>query len=178
MNDRLFNQLRRRDQVGDRDGCRGQCNRIGGSGGWSRPSRLVARTILPGLLVPQTDGGVLSGKGMVEVVSSLERDGRAVVNDLVAGVYTVIETDNPYVRRCFSEYKWQVDATGGRTALTPAGPLYRPGDQDQHCQRRAARRTDRSTGRFQRRRGGGRQEGPRAGRGTGWARADFACGDG
>ncbi len=70
------------------------------------------------LLVPQTDGGVLSGKGMVEVVSSLERDGRAVVNDLVAGVYTVIETDNPYVRRCFYEYKWQVDATGVRTALT------------------------------------------------------------
>ena len=70
------------------------------------------------LLVPKADGGVLAESGVVEVVSSLERDGRAVVNDLVAGVYVVFETDNPYVRRCFSEYTWQVDGTGCRTALT------------------------------------------------------------
>ena len=38
----------------------------------------------------RADGGVLERSGMVEVVSSLERDGRAVLDDLRWGVYVVI----------------------------------------------------------------------------------------
>jgi hypothetical protein len=41
-------------------------------------------------------GGVLEKSGMVEVVSSLERDGRPVFRDLRWGVYVVIEAPNDY----------------------------------------------------------------------------------
>ncbi|MEM8754965.1 MAG: Gfo/Idh/MocA family oxidoreductase, partial [Pseudomonadota bacterium] len=43
------------------------------------------------ILRPESEGGVLEGKGMVEVVSSEERDGRPVFRDLRWGVYAVIE---------------------------------------------------------------------------------------
>ncbi|MEM9971627.1 MAG: SAF domain-containing protein, partial [Pseudomonadota bacterium] len=69
------------------------------------------------ILVPEADGGVLERSGVVEVISSLERDGRPVVNDLVTGVYVVFEAKTDYARRCFVEYKWPTDATGTRTAL-------------------------------------------------------------
>ena len=69
------------------------------------------------ILVPKEDGGVLERSGVVEVISSLERDGRAVVNDLVTGVYVVFEAMTDYARRCFFEYKWPTDITGRRTAF-------------------------------------------------------------
>ena len=43
------------------------------------------------ILRPQSEGGQLQTKGQVEVVSSLERDGRPVFKDLRWGVYVVIE---------------------------------------------------------------------------------------
>jgi predicted homoserine dehydrogenase-like protein len=46
---------------------------------------------LPRILRPRRDGGTLPAKGMVEVVSSLERDGRPVFRDLRWGVYVVFE---------------------------------------------------------------------------------------
>lgn len=46
---------------------------------------------LPTVLRPKKDGGHLEKKGTVEVVSSLELDGRQVYNDLRFGVYVVIE---------------------------------------------------------------------------------------
>ena len=56
---------------------------------------------LPSMLRPQADGGILPAKGMVEVVSSLERDGGPVDRDLRWGVYAVFEAPNDYVARLF-----------------------------------------------------------------------------
>jgi len=75
---------------------------------------------LPLILRPAAEGGVLAGKGMVEVVSSLERDGRGVFRDLRWGVYAVFEGETAYVRRCFSEYGVHTDPSGRY------GALYRP----------------------------------------------------
>jgi len=58
--------------------------------------------------------------GQVEVVSSLQRDGRAVRDDLRWGVYVVFEAPNDYTARCFKEYGVVTDASGRVSAL------YRP----------------------------------------------------
>lgn len=55
--------------------------------------------------------------GRVEVISSLERDGRPVVGDLRWGVYAVIEGETDYVRRCFAEYGVATDPSGRYAAL-------------------------------------------------------------
>ena len=55
--------------------------------------------------------------GQVEVVSSLQRNGEPVVNDLRWGVYIVFEAPGPYTARCFAEYGIATDATGTRAAL-------------------------------------------------------------
>lgn len=56
-----------------------------------------------------------SGKGAVEVVSSLKRDGSPVARDLRWGVYVVIEAQNDYAAACFKQYGLRTDA-GGRFA--------------------------------------------------------------
>jgi predicted homoserine dehydrogenase-like protein len=55
--------------------------------------------------------------GQVEVVSSLERDGRPVFRDLRWGVYVVFEAPSDYVARCFAEYGLITDPTGRYSAL-------------------------------------------------------------
>ncbi len=72
---------------------------------------------LPTVLRPAAEGGVLSESGMVEVVSSLERDGRPVFRDLRWGVYCVFEAPSEYVRRCFAEYGLKTDASGRYAAM-------------------------------------------------------------
>ena len=72
---------------------------------------------LPDVLRPQADGGILPHKGTVEVVSSLERDGRPVFRDLRWGVYVTFEAPSDYVRRCFAEYGLRTDATGRYSAM-------------------------------------------------------------
>ena len=57
-------------------------------------------------------GGVLEQDGMVEVVSSLERDGRPVFRDLRWGVYVVLKAPNEYAKACFKEYGLKTDAGG------------------------------------------------------------------
>ena len=69
---------------------------------------------------PRSSGGCLSRAGTVEVVSSLERDGRPVSGDLRWGVYVTFEAPNDYVKECFTEYGLQTDASGRYAAL------YRP----------------------------------------------------
>ena len=64
------------------------------------------------LLRPRELGGVLEGRGMVETVSSLERDGRPVFRDLRWGVYVVLEAPNDYAAACFRQYGLPTDATG------------------------------------------------------------------
>jgi predicted homoserine dehydrogenase-like protein len=72
---------------------------------------------LPHILRPRTEGGILPQKGVVEVISSLERDSRQVVGDLRWGVYAVFEGETDYIRRCFSEYGVHTDSTGHYAAL-------------------------------------------------------------
>lgn len=71
---------------------------------------------LPHVLKPRSDGGQLDRKGMVEVVSSLELDGRSVFNDLRWGVYVVIEGKSPPIstrHRLLTD--WQHPQTTRRT---------------------------------------------------------------
>jgi predicted homoserine dehydrogenase-like protein len=72
------------------------------------------------VLKPQAAGGVLHRSGVVEVVSSMHRDGRPVANDLRWGVYVVITSPRPYLRRCFVEYGMPADRSGTYAAM------YRP----------------------------------------------------
>lgn len=72
---------------------------------------------LPHVLRPASDGGILAHKGMVEVVSSLERDGRPVFRDLRWGVYVVFEAPSDYVRDCFQQYGLKTDASGRYAAM-------------------------------------------------------------
>jgi predicted homoserine dehydrogenase-like protein len=69
------------------------------------------------VLRPRDDGGTLHHRGQVEVVSSLERDGRPVYRDLRWGVYVVLAADSDYVRRCFKEYGVVTDPTGNYSAM-------------------------------------------------------------
>ncbi|KMO43045.1 flagellar basal body P-ring biosynthesis protein FlgA [Methylobacterium tarhaniae] len=72
---------------------------------------------LPTLLRPEAAGGILPVDGTVEVVSSLERDGRPVFRDLRWGVYATFEAPSDYVRKCFSEYGLKTDPSGHYSAM-------------------------------------------------------------
>jgi predicted homoserine dehydrogenase-like protein len=76
------------------------------------------------LLKPKSDGGLLQQRGQVEVVSSLERDGRPVFRDLRWGVYATFRAGDrageDYVRRCFHEYGFSTDPSGRY------GAMYKP----------------------------------------------------
>ena len=69
---------------------------------------------------PCSSGGRLSRSGTVEVVSSLERDGRPVSGDLRWGVYVTFEAPNHYLKECFREYGLQSNESGSYASL------YRP----------------------------------------------------
>jgi predicted homoserine dehydrogenase-like protein len=69
------------------------------------------------VLRPQADGGQLQHRGQVEVLSSVERDGRPVFRDLRWGVYVTFAGDSDYVRRCFKEYGLVTDRSGNYTAM-------------------------------------------------------------
>ena len=58
-----------------------------------------------------------SNQGVVEVVSSLRRDGSPIERDLRWGVYAVFEAGDAYVERCFSEYGLKTDSSGRYTAM-------------------------------------------------------------
>jgi predicted homoserine dehydrogenase-like protein len=72
---------------------------------------------LPHVMRPREDGGVLERSGVVEVVSSLERDGRPVFRDLRWGVYVVLEAPNDYASDCFKQYGLKTDASGRYAAM-------------------------------------------------------------
>jgi predicted homoserine dehydrogenase-like protein len=69
------------------------------------------------ILRPRSVGGQLEDSGMVEVVSSVERDGRPVYKDLRWGVYVVIEAPNDYASACFKQYGMNTDSTGRYSAM-------------------------------------------------------------
>ena len=72
---------------------------------------------LPHVMRPREAGGVLEKPGVVEVVSSLERDGRPVFRDLRWGVYVVLEAPNDYAADCFRQYGLKTDASGRYAAM-------------------------------------------------------------
>src|SRR5512137_257939 len=75
---------------------------------------------LPRVLKPRDEGGHLEHAGQVEVISSLERDGRPVFRDLRWGVYVTFRAGDAageeYVRRCFREYGFSTDPSGRYSA--------------------------------------------------------------
>ena len=69
------------------------------------------------VLRPRAVGGQLDRDGMVEVVSSLERDGRPVFRDLRWGVYVVLKAPSDYAAACFRQYGLPTDSTGRYAAM-------------------------------------------------------------
>jgi predicted homoserine dehydrogenase-like protein len=61
-----------------------------------------------------------TSNGIVEVVSSLARDGTPVERDLRWGVYIVLEAPNDYAAACFKQYGLTTDKSGRYAAM------YRP----------------------------------------------------
>ena len=76
-----------------------------------------SRDDLAQVLRPAEAGGQLHHRGQVEVVSSLERDGRQVPNDLRWGVYVVVDAPNDYTAACFRQYGMNTDASGRYSAM-------------------------------------------------------------
>jgi predicted homoserine dehydrogenase-like protein len=72
---------------------------------------------LPEVLRPVSSGGVLERSGTVEVVSSVERDGKEIAHDLRWGVYVTFEAPSDYAARCFKEYGLVTDRSGRYSCL-------------------------------------------------------------
>ena len=72
---------------------------------------------IPRVCRPIDEGGVLYTKGQVEVISSLERDGRVIPYDIRFGVFVVFEGDTDYIRNCFREYMVRTDPSGRYACL-------------------------------------------------------------
>ena len=72
---------------------------------------------LASLLKEKNKGGILEKNEQVEVVSSLERDGRPVLKDLRWGVYAVLQAPNDYAASCFKQYGMNTDQSGEFSAM-------------------------------------------------------------
>ncbi len=72
---------------------------------------------IPTLMRPKAEGGVLEHEGMVEVVSSLTRDGTPIANDIRKGVWVCFRGDTDYIKNCFEEYQVTTDPSGRYMAL-------------------------------------------------------------
>jgi len=69
------------------------------------------------ILRPRSVGGLLARDGMVEVLSSVERDGRPVFRDLRWGVYVTLKAQNDYAAACFKQYGLPTDDSGQYAAM-------------------------------------------------------------
>lgn len=67
---------------------------------------------IPYVTRPISEGGVLERKGMVEVVSCLEPDGRVIPYDIRMGVWVTVEGETKYIQNCFEEYNAHTDPSG------------------------------------------------------------------
>ena len=67
---------------------------------------------IPFVTRPISEGGVLERKGMVEVISSLEADGRKIPYDIRMGVWVTVEGETEYIKNCFEEYNAHTDPSG------------------------------------------------------------------
>jgi predicted homoserine dehydrogenase-like protein len=67
---------------------------------------------IPFVTRPISEGGVLEKKGMVEVISSLETNGRKIPYDIRMGVWVTVEAETEYIKNCFEEYNTHTDPSG------------------------------------------------------------------
>jgi predicted homoserine dehydrogenase-like protein len=67
---------------------------------------------IPFVTRPRSEGGVLEHKGMVEVISCLETDGRTIPYDIRMGVWVTVEAETEYIKNCFEEYNAHTDPSG------------------------------------------------------------------
>ncbi|TMH11226.1 MAG: flagellar biosynthesis protein FlgA [Betaproteobacteria bacterium] len=67
---------------------------------------------IPLVTRPRGEGGVLERKGMVEVISSLDADGREIPYNIRMGVWVTVEGETEYIRNCFEEYNAHTDTSG------------------------------------------------------------------
>jgi predicted homoserine dehydrogenase-like protein len=67
---------------------------------------------IPYVTRPKSEGGHLEKKGMVEVISSLETDGREIPYEIRMGVWVTVEAETDYIKNCFEEYKAHTDPSG------------------------------------------------------------------
>ncbi len=67
---------------------------------------------IPFVTRPISEGGVLEKKGMVEVISSLETNGRKIPYDIRMGVWVTVEAETEYIKYCFEEYNAHTDPSG------------------------------------------------------------------
>jgi len=111
MNSRMFNSfLDGTKSAIEMAAIANACDLVAPAGGLAFPP--CSTDDLQNTLIPRADGGILDQKGMVEVVSSLNRDGSEVPRDLRWGVYVVIKAPNDYAAACFSQYGLPTDKTG------------------------------------------------------------------
>ena len=67
---------------------------------------------IPYVMRPRSEGGVLEQKGMVEVISALEADGRLIPYNVRNGVWVTVEAETEYIKNCFEEYMVKTDPSG------------------------------------------------------------------
>lgn len=67
---------------------------------------------IPSVTRPINEGGKLERKGLVEVISSLEADGRVIPYDIRMGVWVTVEAETDYIKNCFEEYNAHTDSSG------------------------------------------------------------------
>ena len=72
---------------------------------------------IPNVMRLKAEGGHLHHKGQVEVISSLETDGRVIPYDIRFGVFVVFEGETEYIRNCFKEYMVRTDSSGRYACL-------------------------------------------------------------
>ena len=76
---------------------------------------------IPFVTRPRSEGGVLERKGMVEVISSLEADGRKIPYEIRMGVWVTVEAETDYIKNCFEEYNAIPTPAGATSRCTSAG---------------------------------------------------------
>ncbi|KAL7919626.1 SAF domain-containing protein [Trichoderma austrokoningii] len=64
------------------------------------------------ILKPASEGGFSEKSGVVDVVSSLEVNGRDVFKEARFGVYVVLEAHSDYQKECFKQYGLETDPSG------------------------------------------------------------------
>ncbi len=94
-----------------------ECTAVSNATGLSVPSNGLlyppaSAEDIPFVTRPISEGGVLEKKGMVEVISSLETDGRVIPYDIRMGVWVTVEAETDYIKNCFEEYNAHTDPSG------------------------------------------------------------------